>query len=464
MTLLGTFSVLGLGTLLVGELPRQKGQEAPLVSTALVAVGCVGMGTGILFTLLTPFISTNLQDMRTDASSILLFAFGVSLTAITTVLDQALLGLLRGGLQLWRNSLFASGKLAALVALGLLLSQATGMTIYLTWMIGNIVSLLLLAGIALAKGIRPGKKLLPQSGLLRKLGPEALKHHALNLTLQAPTLLLPVFVTVALSAAANAWFYISWNLSSLGNIVASSLTMTLYAVSAAQPQTLARRIRLTLALSFIACFLINVVFLFDTTQVLSFFGKSYAEQAAWSLRILSIESFPFLIKTHFIAVRRIHGRVTPATLVTIATGALEMSGAALGVHLGGLTGLSLGWFIAMCIEVLFMLPAVYKAAFPARISLQKARADLFADISSSQTAALERQPAWLVETLIHPVWLADTLALNAITLPRQLPATDPGLLPDDADDVYLGRTIRLANFQWYSDQETMKLPVLEREQ
>ena len=43
-----------------------------------------------------------------------------------------------------------------------------------------------------------------------------------------------------------------------------------------------------------------VVLLVGTRQVLDLFGHSYAEQAAWSLRILSLESFPFIIKNHFV--------------------------------------------------------------------------------------------------------------------------------------------------------------------
>ena len=92
------------------------------------------------------------------------------------------------------------------------------------------------------------------------------------------------------------------------------------------------------------------------------FGPSYAAHAAWSLRILSLESLPFIIKNHYITVSRIQRRVAHATLLTIGTGGLELGGAALGAHLGGLTGLSFGWFIAMCIEAVFMSPVVYRAA------------------------------------------------------------------------------------------------------
>lgn len=439
MTLLGTFGVMGLGTLLVGELPRQSDQRTPLVSTALVFVGGIGLGLGCIFALTAAFFSASLQSLGANVQNVLIFASGVSLAAVTLVLDQALIGLLQGGLQLWRNALFASIKLLALFLVGVWLSNVTGLTVYVTWIIGNAVSLLMLASVAFVKGVRPGRKLLPQFGFLRKLGFEAIKHHALNLTLQAPSLLLPLLVTVALSAAANAWFYISWNLSSVGNIIASALTLSLYAVSAAQPQMLARKLRLTLGLGLGMCILVNSVFLFGTQQVLGLFGHSYAEQAAWSLRILSIETFPFLIKTHYVAIRRIRGRVAPTALITIATGALEVGGSALGVHLAGLIGLSLGWLAAMCIETMFMLPTVASALHIPSQAQQKSREELFAEELAALDPSMRPEPAWLTDTLIQPVWLADTLSLNAIIMPKRLPSSEFGT--DQA--IYLQPTVLL---------------------
>lgn len=465
MTLLGTFGVLGMGTLLVGELPRRKpGEKASLISTALLLVGVLGLVLGLLFALAAPYVSASLKDLGADVGSIFLFATGACCTAITLVLDQALIGLLQGKLQLWRNTLFAVGKMAALFLLGFWFSQATGLALYETWTVGNVVSLLVLAVIALFKGVKPGKAILPRFSILRKLGLPAIKHHMLNLTLQAPTLLLPVLVTVTLSATANAWFYISWNLSSVGNIIASSLTMALYAVSSSQPQVLARKMHLTLSLSFAACVLINIVFLFGTPQVLGFFGHSYAEQAAWSLRILSIESFPFIIKTHYIAVRRIRGRVAPTAFITIATGALELGGSALGVRLGGLTGLGLGWFSAMCIEVLFMIPAVYKATRVKQVERPKTREELFAGELDGLAPVMDTpRPDWKTDTLIQPVWVADTLTLAAIEVPKKTEVSPRSAFDDWVpEDVPQWPTIRMANFVWYAEAETMELPVQEK--
>jgi O-antigen/teichoic acid export membrane protein len=184
------------------------------------------------------------------------------------------------------------------------------------------------------------------------------------LTLQAPSLILPVLVTILLSAETNAWFYVSWSITSIANIASSSLTTALYASSSAQPNTLPRKIRFTLGLALAATVLTSCVLLFATKQVLGIFGHSYAEQATWSLRILALESFPFIIKTHYIAVRRIEGKVAYATLPSLAGGTLELGASALGAHLGGLSGLSLGWLLAVCIEAGCMSGTVYRAARP----------------------------------------------------------------------------------------------------
>ena len=151
MTLLGSLAIVGLGTLLLGELPLQRGREGSLISTALMLVAGIGGLLGFAFAVVAPYVSSGFQPLGASTGSSGLFALGVSLTAITLVLDDALIGLFRGGLQLWRNSLFAVVKLAVLLAASLWLSRAVGLTIYATWAIGNICSLVALAGYVIAK-------------------------------------------------------------------------------------------------------------------------------------------------------------------------------------------------------------------------------------------------------------------------------------------------------------------------
>ncbi len=58
------------------------------------------------------------------------------------VLDQVLLGRLRGDLMFARNALFAATKLGALFGASLWLADLSGLHVYAAWLIGNAVSVL----------------------------------------------------------------------------------------------------------------------------------------------------------------------------------------------------------------------------------------------------------------------------------------------------------------------------------
>ena len=390
MTLLGTACVLGLGTLLIGELPQQRGKELPLISAALLLVGAIGGLSGIVFAFIAPYIAHDLSPLGMNFGNILLFAAGVSLTAITIVFDQALIGLLRGELQFWRNAFFSLAKLVILYLAGLWLSDRLGLTIYTTWTISNALSLVVMAIYATMKKGWLGKAYLPEWKLLRKLGPQAIQHHAINLILRVPPLVLPVIVTVLLSAELNASFYIAFMIANIITAVPTSLTTVLYATSTAEPETLTRKARMTFSVSVGTTVIASFILLLGASLILSIFGHGYAQDGTWSLRILTLASFPLIIKNYFIAVCRIYNRMRSSILPMTIGILFELVAAALGGHLGGLSGLSLGWFIALCIESVFMFPSVYRDLLSTRTAMQKASRLQRSDVDEEYEA--DKQP------------------------------------------------------------------------
>lgn len=361
MTLLASIAILGWGTLLIGELPRQPGKEIPLVSAALTLVGGIGGGLGIVFAVVAPFILTDFQILRASVVDVALFAVGVSLTSIATVLEGALIGLWRGDLILWRSTLFSAAKLAALFLVSLWLSYRGGLTIYATWTAGNALSLGALAVYAVFKGRGAKRSYLPHWGLLRKLTPLALQHHILNWILGIPVLVAPMLITTMLSAEVNAWYYIAGSIASLASVIPTALVFVGFTAGCAEPDDLAHKMRVTVSLSFVAALLADVVLLAGARQILSLFGQSYADQAVWCLRILALGAFPLIIKNHYIVLYRIWGRVAFAILPITAGVLLEIGVIVLGARLGGLLGLSLGWIAAIYVESICMFPTVYKS-------------------------------------------------------------------------------------------------------
>jgi len=361
MLLVGSICTLGFDTLLIGELPRQSGKEGTLISTALIAAGAAGLTAGSLFACSAPLLSADLSALGATRGNILVFALGVALTSVSLVLDEALIGLLRGGVQLWRNTLFASSKLLALFLVTLWLPIAAAMTIVMTWIFGSALSLtIIIASMALKRGTQYVSSYLPRWKPLWNLGGTALRHHVLNLLLHLPVFALPVLVTIILSARVNAWFFVSWTIANFVSILPASLTTVLFAVSSANSGSLVHRTRTTLVLSIIACALGVVFLLLWCKPIFSLFGQIYAEEAATSLRILSLGSFPLIIKYHYIALCRIRNRMESAILPLAISAGLELGLAWLGAHLGGLSGLCIGWVIAVSLETLLMFNPVYE--------------------------------------------------------------------------------------------------------
>lgn len=359
MMLMGTVGVLGFGTLLIGELPRQQDKKKALISTALITAGGAGGILGILFAVMSPRISPDLRALSESFANITLFSFGICLTAIALVLDQALIGLLRGSLQFWRNVIMAVVKLGALLVVGLWFSNRSGLSIYATWVFGNLVSLIIIAVLAFSKSWHL-RAFLPHWGLLRNHGLSALRHHALNLALQVTGLMLPILVTALLSVRMNAYFYTAWMIANLAFVIPVALTTVLYAVVSADPTSLIQKTRLTLKLSFLVGLLAVGVLMAGSSLVLNFFGASYAQEAAWSLRLLSLSVFPVIIRTHYVAIYRILNRVSQTAKVMAICAIFELALAALGGKIGGLAGLCLGWTVAHYVEAAFMLRTVHR--------------------------------------------------------------------------------------------------------
>ncbi len=285
MTLLGTIGMLGLGTVLMGELPRRR-PRAGLVSAALLASSLGSMLLGLGFALVAPLVSARFAHITGPPDQAALFAAGVMVTGASLVFDQATIGLMRGGLQLSRNVGFGAAKLLALPIAAIILHDRFGLGITASWVLGTTVSLVPVAvRLKLA-----GTPVLPRPdwGVLRGLGKTAIAHSWLNIAITVPWSLIPVLVTVVVSPSANAAFYIAWMLVSFLYIIPAALSTVLFAVVAADPQVIARKLRFTLRLSLLIGLPVMAALILGGHLALSLFGAGYALQpAALSLLVVS---------------------------------------------------------------------------------------------------------------------------------------------------------------------------------
>jgi O-antigen/teichoic acid export membrane protein len=397
MTLLGTIGMLGMGTLLIGELPRRTGR-AGLVSAALLTCGFGSLVLALAFSLLAPHFSQRFEHVSGTLDQTALLCTGVVLTAISLVFDQATIGLMRGGLQLTRNAIFAAAKLLALPVAAVILRDQFGVGIVACWVAGIALSVVVLA-LRLRFG---GTHVLPRPdwGVLRRLGRTAFAHNWLNLSMTIPLTLIPVLVTVVVSPSANAAFYSAWMLSSFLKIVPLHLSTVLFAIAAADPQVIARKLRFTLRLSLLIGLPGMAVLGFGAHLALSAFGPGYAQVATLPLCLLVIGYLPTIPKMLYIAVCRAVGRIPRAAAVMTGAAVMEVTAAAVGGTYGGLKGLSYALLAVYLLEGLVTTPPVIRAAIG---SGRHRRADSSAAVADHRTSVADGLESPRSHADSHPI-------------------------------------------------------------
>jgi O-antigen/teichoic acid export membrane protein len=147
--------------------------------------------------------------------------------------------------------------------------------------------------------------------------------------------------------------------------IPQSLSTVLYAVGSGDPRDLERRFRFSLGVS-AGCGVAAVLILLVAGElILELFGASYASQATVAVQILAVGVFPEIIRTHFVAVRRLNRRIGAALPLVWGGAVLEVAGGTIGgLEANSLTGVAIGWLIAICIESSVMSRDVWRMVAP----------------------------------------------------------------------------------------------------
>jgi O-antigen/teichoic acid export membrane protein len=359
MSLLGTVGMFGLGTMLIGELPQRRSKGA-LVAAALGASAIGSLTLGLGFALVSLAFGKHFVEINGTVPRIAVFSCGVALTGAALVFDESTIGLLRGGVQLARNTAFSIAKMAALPLMAFLVHSAFGVGILFSWITGTIVSLVPVV-ILLKRG---GSRILhrPDWAALRGLAKVTMAHNWLNLAITAPPQFIPVLVTVIVSPSANAAYYVAYMIVSFLYMVPLHLSTVLFAIASATPEAIAEKLRFVLRLSTIIGIVGMIVLGAGAHLILGIFGASYARDATVPMWLLLLGYLPTIPKSQYIAVCRATGRVSRASVILLAQSAVELMAVCVGGKLDGLIGVCLGLLIVGCVEGLMTAPTVFGAA------------------------------------------------------------------------------------------------------
>lgn len=361
MSLIAPFTVLGFGTVLVTQLPAMRGGRAELVATAAVVAGVVGTVVALVCAFALPSDFLGLPGIGRDVGITVLFITGVATQGIGYLLDQALLSLIGGGMQLGRNTIQAIVKLVLLIVMALALARFGSLSIFASWFLANIVSVLAVTIVLMRRYRVTVRRIMPRLSVLRGLHFDAAKHHMLNIALFTPFFAMPILANVILGSEQAAYLYATWSVAGFLFYVPIALATALFASGSRDSRTFVMEFRFTLRSALLICTAANLAILLLGQWVLHIFGAEYAANGRTALILMCLGGFGLIIKDHHVALARVTGTVGREAILIGALGLGELVGAAIGASRGGLTGLGLGWLAAVVLEALVCGPLVWRA-------------------------------------------------------------------------------------------------------
>jgi O-antigen/teichoic acid export membrane protein len=356
MTLVGTFGMAGLNTVLIGHLSRRPGDVDGVLSAALATSTAISGVLAAGVWMATQAIDPGLAPYLRSGPGAAVFIAGSALTGASLVLDEALLGTLGGFPQLCRNTVFAVAKLGALWLVALAWHTETGTPILTAWAAGTAASLVAVAVALRWRGVRLPAR--PRWRELRGLGHASVTNTWLNYSLLAPVLATPILVTAILSPAAGGAFYVAATIVTAAVMLPFHFTTALYASSAASPDQLPAKLRFSLR----ACLLGGIpgvaLVIAAAHPLLRVFGAQYAQQATLPLDVMIVSYFGSVLKNHYVAVCRVRKRVTAAAVYGTVTFTARMAAVTAGALAGGLAGVSVALLAVAFAEGAWTIPAL----------------------------------------------------------------------------------------------------------
>lgn len=344
--LIGLLGEAGLGTLMIGEIGRAPGRPSGLVSAA----ASIGLGLALGLALLFVVGESQFNSSSSPIEGWLVgvaFVLGCSLTVPVELCDAALVGSLHSTSRMIRQVLFSTFKLL-LIAAAAGAGYVSSAAILLTWVGGLVISWI---GLDLLTRGR-ARRLIgpPDFGTLYSLRHKVLGHYALDVTIQAPAIIMPYLVLVLLSATANAAFASLWMLVFMAGTIPAAMSTVLFPVIRANSKQFRHHMLVSLTVSLLFSLVCANIVLFYSEQILALFNPAYQKIAGSSLCLLGFSLVGSTLKYHACSLARLRDRMGKASQWFAFGGLLELSFASAGAKLGGLQGLAVAWTLAVNIE------------------------------------------------------------------------------------------------------------------
>ncbi len=171
-------------------------------------------------------------------------------------------------------------------------------------------------------------------------------HHLTTLGGLLPMSLLPLLVTVRLSALDNAYFALTWMVGGIFLVVSPAVASSLLAEGAHAPDAARRHALRSLWIVGGLLVVPMAICLLGADQILAMFGSGYPEHGAVLLRVMVLSAIPDALTNIWVSYERSMGRLRRTALLNGGMGAATLILAWVLMPSRGVAGVGWAWLAA----------------------------------------------------------------------------------------------------------------------
>lgn len=350
MLLTSTLANLGIGSTLVQMLPHaETDRDWSLTLNAGLATGTLsGLLAGIIVIVALPLFSSQFAIVQQPVYA-LLFILSIPLGIATTLADQTFVAERASSGMLIRNAAFAVLKLVLMV-LPVLFIPIGAAGIFAAYVAALAISLCGVRLVLLPRLRRQYQFTLRGfGGRVRMMLSSLAGNHFINIGGLASMGLLPVFVTMRLSAADNAYFYTTSMVGDFFFMVTSAVAVSLFAEGSHAANDLTRKVRSSILIMGALLIPAMLVIFLGGQYILLLFGPRYVQHGLPVLQIDTVAAIPDAITNVYISILRVQGRLRHGAILNLGMATITLSLAWILLPVLGISGAAWAFLISQTV-------------------------------------------------------------------------------------------------------------------
>jgi O-antigen/teichoic acid export membrane protein len=342
MTLISSFSLLGLGNSLIKYLPSSD-RKNEKINTSLIIATLVSIIISTLFLIFLKTFSPKLLFIRNNLIFSLLFVLFIIFSSINTITENVFIAYRSSIYVLIKNTILGVSKLFFPFIFIALSSYGIFMSLGFSLAIASIIGLLFLF-------LKFKYLFMPKinKDIVKRMIKFSLGNYIAGFIGGLPMMVLPIFITNSIGATFSAYFYMDTMIANLLYVVPIATSQSLFAEGSYSETEL--KAHLQKAIKMISLIIIPAIILTLSfgKYILLGFGKNYSSEGTIFLWILALSgifvSINYICNTVFFIKHKIK-----LVIFVNLLGSIAIMGISYLLLSKGLFGIGIAWIIGQAI-------------------------------------------------------------------------------------------------------------------